>query len=364
MQAPRRNPIQEPFFLFFDENSRKKKLFNLDLHISVIKDVESILNIIFPDKFEITNWSLSGHNFVFGNKKANVDIVNEETWESIDADMIEAFYQRYKTELAHYDGFIVTHTPVFCLLFEKFNKPILCINSCRYDNPFNRTNNKEMFHYLNQSLRRMVLEKRMLTIISNNIGDRDYLKLGTGLDSIYLPSLCLYTKATYNPHPDPKKRLGVINYSKFVHAMFLKSILDMPAKYDWADLYKYDAIVHFPYESSTMSLFEQFSAGVPILLPTPQFFLKTFKLTNHDFYWLPHTVPDSLRETIHDSWWLRRSDFYNEMKDQITFFNSMEELFIIVNFKRFKIPDVLFLENRKQQILKKWKKIIQHIFYV
>lgn len=339
------------------------KLFNLDLHVSVIKDFENIIESIFPGKFEITNWSISGHNFVFNNKNITVDIVNQHTWEMINREMIDNFFTRYENEFSQYDGFVVTHTPVFCLLFERFNKPIICINSCRYDNPFCRTNNKEMLDYLNESLRRMVLEKKILTIISNNLGDRDYLKLGTGLDSIYLPSLCLYTKAMYNPEKDTK--LGVLNYSRHFSVSFLKNISTLsPRKYEWSDLYKYDAIVHFPYESSTMSMFEQYSAGVPLLLPTKEFFLKNFKLFYHNYYWLPNTVPVCLQKTIHDDWWLQRSDFYNEFKDQITFFDSIEELFTITSEAKYKIPDFKDIEKRKHKILDQWKQIIHHIFSI
>ena len=37
---------------------------------------------------------------------------------------------------ADYDGFVVTHSPVLCRLFERFNKPIILVNSCRYDQPY------------------------------------------------------------------------------------------------------------------------------------------------------------------------------------------------------------------------------------
>jgi hypothetical protein len=43
---------------------------------------------------------------------------------------------RYWAILSKYDGFIVTHTPVFARLFERFEKPVILVNSCRYDQPF------------------------------------------------------------------------------------------------------------------------------------------------------------------------------------------------------------------------------------
>ena len=36
----------------------------------------------------------------------------------------------------------------------------------------------------------------------------------------------------------------------------------------WDEIYQRKGIVHFPYEMSTMSIFEQYSAGVPLLVPS------------------------------------------------------------------------------------------------
>ena len=41
-----------------------------------------------------------------------------------------------------YDGFVVTHSPVLCRLFERFNKPIILVNSCRYDQPYCHNHNQ------------------------------------------------------------------------------------------------------------------------------------------------------------------------------------------------------------------------------
>ena len=108
------------------------RLFNIDLHISVVADVIDILK----DDVEITNWSISGHNWVLGKPTADVKVVNQYTWKNIDEKMIDQFFAHYKDELSQYDGFLVTHTPVLALIYEKFNKPIIVVNSCRYEQPF------------------------------------------------------------------------------------------------------------------------------------------------------------------------------------------------------------------------------------
>jgi len=53
---------------------------------------------------------------------------------------VQALYafsvHRLRAELMDYDGFIVTHSPVFVRFFEHFKKPVILVNSCRYDQPF------------------------------------------------------------------------------------------------------------------------------------------------------------------------------------------------------------------------------------
>jgi hypothetical protein len=40
------------------------------------------------------------------------------------------------------------------------------------------------------------LVRGLLIAISNNKADQEYLRLGTGIESVHLPSLCMYTKTT------------------------------------------------------------------------------------------------------------------------------------------------------------------------
>ena len=112
------------------------KLFNLDLHVAVIGDVKDIFNTLYGNRIKIVSWSISGHKHLFGLGPDHVDIVNEKTWMNIDEEMIEQFHVRWGWYMVQFDGFIVTHSPVFAMLYEKYNKPIIVVNSCRYDMPY------------------------------------------------------------------------------------------------------------------------------------------------------------------------------------------------------------------------------------
>ena len=98
-----------------------------------------------------------------------------------------------------FDAFICSHPNSFVLFFEKYNKPIYIINSCRYDLPFCWTNNYDMINKLNNCFTRLQ-NKNLLTFISNNKADNAYFKLANpSIETKMLPSLCLYTKMTWNP---------------------------------------------------------------------------------------------------------------------------------------------------------------------
>ena len=48
--------------------------------------------------------------------------------------------------------------------------------------------------------------------------------------------------------------------------------------YKWEDLYKCKAMLHLPYEISTMSIFEQYSANIPLIFPSKVFLKKLLLL--------------------------------------------------------------------------------------
>jgi hypothetical protein len=71
---------------------RKKKemrFFALDLHISVIADLKDILK-----DHEVVEWSLSGHNWVFGRNPTTPEIIHQGTWQSPSIRQFDEFRKR------------------------------------------------------------------------------------------------------------------------------------------------------------------------------------------------------------------------------------------------------------------------------
>ena len=108
-----------------------------------------------------------------------------------------------------------------CRLILQFHKPIILVNSCRYDQPYCWTGDQDGREELNACLRRLH-EKGLLVAISNNKADQEYMRLGSGVESLHLPSLCLYTGYNY------KAAIGSSVSQTRSNCLFVLFVLDVP----------------------------------------------------------------------------------------------------------------------------------------
>lgn len=361
------------------EPVRKLRFFNLDLHISVIADVKDIFESM---GHEVVNWSISGHTWVFGKERDKVDIVNENTWSGLNKEMCDQFYERYKDFLDQFDGFIVTHTPAFALLYEKCNKPIIIVNSTRYESPFTR--DPEAWDHLNEYLREGI-KKNKIFIVSNNKGDSNYLRYYSGIESDVIPSLCLYTKCQYKGKQGKFACHGLWGAdSKFDEDWAKESskiglFTGLRWGYAWQELYDLKGVVHFPYQVSTMSLFEQYSANVPVFFPTKEFLFKLHQLypkgilchlsflREPDFLARPRALNDLNNvmnlEVVRR--WIEWADYYDtENMPYIQYFDSFEHLHKLLktaNCRKISQKMKEHCQVRNAIVFKKWQVILQKI---
>jgi hypothetical protein len=342
------------------------KIFNLDLHISVIEDVRTILDKLYKNRYELTDWSISGDAYRVKKKAADVKIINADTWRNIDMEMIKNFQTEYDSLLSSYDVFIVTHTPVFAMLYEKYNKPIIVVNSCRYDQPFCWNKNKDMLNKFHESLKRMS-ESKQMTIISNNLADQLYLKEGAGIESMYLPSICMYTEATYNPIKETYVSFEKGIFDKFKAIPNSEMLLDRPPNYTFKDLFEYKGIVHMPYDISSMSLFEQFFAGVPLFFPEKNFYKECIKNKVTQFIVRYDMLDDIIagKAIVPDNEidkWLANADYYNFK--YINYYTSFKDG--IDKLRSFSDTDkearLAHIQTVKDDVISKWKNIFDKIF--
>ena len=342
----------------------QKKLLNIDLHISVIADMMDIFKRVV-ENIEIEEWSLSGHVWVFNKQKKQLEILNPTTWTNLDMNMIQAFHEKYDADLKTFDGFICGHPNAFVLLFEKYNKPIYVINSCRYDMPFCWNNNYAMIKELHDCFTRLH-EKKLLRFISNNKADHAYFKLGNPtIPTQHIPSLCLYTKMQWNPAQTNGMfllytgNLPMLQMSE--HHIVHRSVL---GRYQWSELMSFKGLIHFPYEASTMSIFEQISSEIPLFFPSKAF-LKMLWENNQTpqqmNYWQHKRngiIPEYLKSTKTCDFWLDRADYYD--LEGYYYFDSFEHLYTLLDNFTDPLYAVRkdFIHTRKIKALEDYKQLL------
>jgi hypothetical protein len=350
------------------------KFFNLDCHISVIAD----LNKIFTDLgHEVTSWSVSGHNFVFDREPAKVDIVNQHTWQSLDDDMCERFYQRYKDELSVYDGFICTYPLTFAKLYEKFNKPIILHIPIRYEVPFH--NNKNKWESFNEYLKERI-DKGLIIPVANSEYDKRYFEFFVKRECKLIPNICEYTNTKWNPTKD-----------QFLYSSRLPANLDPNTivnknnlgRYKWEDLVTYKGMIIVPYTCSTMSIFEHYNANIPLFCPSKKYMMELYESFGHvvlsELTWNrvygvpPGSVIDCDRDNDPNQYnnleimsrWIDYSDFYNQdSMPHIIYFDSTSDLLEKLNSTD--LQDVSkkmseFNKVRKEKIYNDWNKILESL---
>jgi hypothetical protein len=288
------------------------KLFNIDLHISVIEDLKTICADL---GHSIDSVCLSNHNWVFGRDNValssvyhNAILTNVHGMEySITQEYCDQFYEDYKDALGKYDGFVVTYPPLFSLLYEKFNKPIYTVAAIRYDYPLRSTDRKSWF---NEKIKLMTSTGQLIPI-ANNKYDALYWKINGGIEATVIPSLCSYVKCHGGVYTGTG---GIIVHGK--ERLYLYDHVRDLGHYSWNQLYSHAGIIHIPYNVSTMSIFEQYTAGVPMFFPSIDA-SKSFK-----------SFLSEAGELVSHELAYQSMDFYDEsMMPHLLYFSSLSELY-------------------------------------
>jgi hypothetical protein len=332
------------------------RFFNIDLHISVIADIRHILESM---GHQVTSWTLSDHAWVMGETKSPVDVINDKNWRAIDASMCEAFYERYRDELNGYDAFLVTHTPCFAMLYERWQKPIIVVASTRYEQPF--AGDSRRWSAFNEFLL-AAKESGQLVPLSNNRYDGEYAKCFTGFDWPTITSLCEYYDSPtrlQNPEfvvwglydglsgiPGTIDRRQLAPQRSFSARLVSRLLRRGAPKYSWADIAKYSGIVHVPYNASLMSMFEHYWGNFPIFVPSFEYMKDLYarphkngvlsQLSFNSVYGLP---PGSAIKPLHGPdpnafedvdgmmEWVKLADFYDQANmAHLVYFDSSDDL--------------------------------------
>lgn len=236
-----------------------KRFFNTDLHISVVADLQNVFGNL---GHVIDDWCMSGHHWVLGKKRRASAVINWNNWQQLDGPMCDAFYEAHCVELGGYDGFVVTHCPAFALLYERWQKPVIVVVSTRCDLGFQRGG--EQYGWIQSSLRRMY-DAGQVILVSNNRYDAWHCSEFLGLPNplSVVESLCEYTEMCWSP-----ARSEFLLDKGRLRECLVPAAATLLADRDWRAICSYRGIIHSPYNVSTMSYFEQYSAGIPLMFPS------------------------------------------------------------------------------------------------
>jgi hypothetical protein len=320
----------------------------MDLHISVIADFKSLgLDV------EVTDWCMSGHAHIMKRNIEKPKHINPSTWTDLNPQMIQEFQKTYDSFLQTFDGFIVGYPNVFAMVFEKYNKPIILINACRYDMPFcfkRETNYIGTYHACLYRL----LNKGLLYTVSNNRVDQLYMGKGCGIKPDYvIPSLCLYTNMKYIP----TKPTFLLYSGNVTHPL----VSPKPFNFEWKDIGEFRGVIHFPYEAGlTMSMFEHFTAGLPMFLPTKAYWKAHPNIQSASAYW-GSNPPSTLSEFKYDEYWIENSCMWETFASPNTvFFDSIDDL--IHKLETFEYtPEGDFRERRIESVKLFWRQLLARI---
>ncbi len=324
--------------------------------------------------------SLSDHHALMSWPRARLEILNEHTWWNLDQSMCDRFYERYKNEFKKYDFFYCFYPPAFSLLYEKFDKPIICNVPIRYDMPF--FGNPHRWNWLTSYLQNGIDRGQIIPVVNNKL-DQQYLRNYVHREFQYIPGLCDYTGLQYKG--DNKKFLYCSKFDEF--RTWLPNIpLDVKtAGHSWEFLPHYKALVYVPYNNSVMSVFEQYSANIPLLFPTHDFLVRLWslyrdkgvmsELSHRKIFGLTPGTPKEVkfdRLDLNDynnkesfSYWSSLSDFYDAtLMPYVQYFDSIFELEDQLNtldFTEISFNMELFNEEKKKKIYLDWEGVLKRV---
>jgi hypothetical protein len=341
------------------------RFFNIDLHVSVIEDVKTIWKQLFSN-IEIVDWSISGHAHLFPHTISNDNpILNRHTWRQFDPLLIHTFVKQYESFLSEFDGFLVTHTPIFAMLFEKFEKPIIIVNSCRYHQPICWNHDRNMLEMFHKTLDNLS-SKHLLTIVHNNRADEEFFNdmiNNPNIPQYYIPSLCQYIQCTYDPIIH---KILIDDPQNILHNFQSPHLHRKSGSYEWKQLYQHQAVIVIPREVSYMTFFEYIQACIPIILPTKRFMFELIEKyglrlgTLHSYHMEGDLKP-----------WIENADYFQkEVNELCISFDSFDHLHEILSNPNLPIiiqeHHLLMIERRKLHIVKvfdQWSDIFHINFF-
>ena len=251
---------------------------------------------------------------------------------------------------SNYDMVITSHCMRYPLHFINSGLPLIHVNSTRFGN---RITCSPEFKILREQIG-SAISSGQLRVIHNNSADKWYfeeyfpfktfpvisslckspLRFQIELGDIIKPFLIWDTRF-HIQHKTASKTLRAVHLA-LKDSAISTSELSMKKGYLDDDMLKgFQAIIHIPYNISTMSCFEQGSANIPIWVPTSEL-LERILLDPEEYSelsWYCFGLNRSTSEWPDQVWnpdvakeFVLRSDFYTGVFKNVLYFSSVQDL--------------------------------------
>ena len=328
---------------FFGRN-KASTVFNLDLHISVVQEIEEAFS---QTSLGLRSWNMSQHNHLvrrFCKFPDPVKYISAKNWRKLNPSVIKKFQKYYSKMLNQFGGFVVSYPPSFAELFFKQGKPILIICPTRYEIPY--TGSAKKWRDFNTTLQDGIASGQV-TICVNSLAEQKYMKYYSGIEPVIIPTVCDYLDSSWiggglTPiffSKSAKYAAAITNSTK---GEWVSSEIGLGKDYSWNSLMKVPAICVIPYNNNTMRMFEFAYAGIPVFVPSKKFLknlysngnepgvmseISNFKVFNIDPHGLAEDDPSNYLSPRYIDYWIENSDFYDSsVMQNIYTFDSFDEL--------------------------------------
>lgn len=378
---------------FWKTNTKEIRLFGLDHHHAVLWDIKQIVRPlgIRLDFF----WLCDGRPPVneaipsaFHPFYSSLDIYKSDPLDHLPEETIR--------KIKAYDGIVSSHSLVTAFRLRETGLPIFHVNSTRFGNEWIQDPRKHKI--LTDTLEEMFRQNRLF-VAHNNRGDQMYLRQYFPTlqpsQEIYIPSDCYSPHRFRNKSVEPKRFLiwdtrQVLlqpDKSPFMKQMYaalkgsLGDALDSQAlllaeKQGYLEegyLDKYTAVIHLPYNVSTMSIFQQTAANIPVWVPSARLLQELWEDTREpsELSWTlfaegtekDASPLDSARKRDVVERWVKHADFYfQETMGCILTFDSIEDLESRIQKQDYNDLIKESMEKqmkRRYEILASWEGVLQ-----
>jgi len=344
---------------FWKSNRRPLKLFGMDHHHAVQWDIKQLLRPLGV-KLDFV-WLCDGRppiNEAIPSElpgfQSSLDIYRPAAETPLSSETIQYIQQK------KYDGILTSHSLVTCYRLKQLGLPMIHMNSTRFGNDWIQDPVK---HQVLVTAIQELLTQQRLRIVHNNQGDRMYFSqyfpsLSPHQD-VCIPSLCEHVLRLRSKSPevpklliwDTRQVLLQQEGSPFMKEMYAKlkqthgdkvesqAILMSQTNSYLPEGYldSYTAVIHVPYNISTMSMFQQVRANIPIWVPSKRLLAKLLADTRepNEMSWTVFATGSESTASLLDhvrtpeiiEKWLNCADFYNPDVLPLVFqFDSIEDL--------------------------------------